>query len=514
MSNPIERIVIVGGGSAGWLTACVLASEYQFDHSIAITLVESPSIQHIGVGEGTWPSMKQTLARIGISENDFLNHCQASFKQGSQFINWGCGRTPDHYHHPFTPPATQSERNTAAFWQPYQQTHSFAEFFSIQPKVIEQGLAPKQISTPEYAFIANYGYHLDAGKFVQMLTEHGKRKLNIHHLLDDIVEIQSQPGSDEIAAVVGQRHGAISGDLFIDCTGFRSLLLGQHYGIDFIEQDSVLFNDRAIAAQVPYPLPDAPIASATLSTAQEAGWVWDIGLQNRRGVGYVYSSSHSNESQAEQVLSQYIKQSGVSEVPEFRSISIRPGYRERFWHKNCVAVGMAAGFIEPLEASALVMVEMAAQYLAEQLPQNQSAMPLVASHYNDCFTRRWQQIMEFLKLHYVLSNRTDTQYWRDNKSTDSIPDTLQEKLTLWQTSCPSHYDFGYIQELFPAASYQYIYYGMGGQTRFRPTASLQEQHQAMQQRLRDNEVKSRQWLSRLPSNRQLLNQIQAQGLAT
>ena len=180
------------------------------------------------------------------------------------------------------------------------------------------------------------------------------------------------------------------GDLFIDCTGFSSLLMERHFNIPFVGCRGVLFNDSALAAQVPYRSETDPVASHTISTAQESGWTWDIGLSSRRGVGYTWSSDHGNDSDAERVLAAYIaKTSGVTlDDLEPRKIAFTPGYREKFWHRNCVAVGMSAGFLEPLEASALVMIELAGRMIAEELPTLRSEMDVVADRFNESFSYR------------------------------------------------------------------------------------------------------------------------------
>ena len=189
------------------------------------------------------------------------------------------------------------------------------------------------------------------------------------------------------------------------------MLLGKHYGIPFVEKKQVLFNDTALAVQVPYADPRAPIASTTLATARNAGWIWDIGLPTRRGTGYVYASSFISEDEATAELAEYLAATGAGALIEelaVRKISINPGHRACFWHKNCVAIGMSAGFIEPLEASALVLVELGVRMLVEHMPENRQVMDRVCRKYNEQFLSRWGQVIGFLKLHYALSQRTAT----------------------------------------------------------------------------------------------------------
>ena len=208
------------------------------------------------------------------------------------------------------------------------------------------------------------------------------------------------------------------------------------------------------------------MASQTISTAQEAGWIWDIGLPTRRGVGYVYSSRHSSEEAARETLQRYIGPQH-QDLP-VRKIPIRSGHRETFWKNNCVAVGLAGGFLEPLESSAIVLVELSAKLIAEQMPANREVMDIVAKRFNDVTMYRWGRIIDFLKLHYVLTQRTDTAFWRDNVDPATVPDRLKELLELWKYHPPWFFDeFDRLEEVFPAASYQYVLYGMGFQSESR-----------------------------------------------
>ena len=514
MIKPLKNIVIVGGGSAGWLTAGIIAAEHSSCHesSIEITLVESADVAPIGVGEGTWPSMRSTLKKMGISETEFLLACDASFKQGSKFTNWATN-TNEHYFHPFTLPHGFNELNLAPFWQPFRDKISFADAVCEQSHIGLHGLAPKQISTAEYSFAANYGYHLDAGKFSQFLQKHCTEKLHVKHIIDHVIQVNASV-TDDIASITTKQHGEISGDLFIDCTGSASILLAKHYKIPFINKKDVLFNDSALAVHVPYEKENSPIASFTSSTAQTAGWIWDIALPSRRGVGYTYSSAHISDEKAEEALRTYITpamgEKSVQSVT-IRKIGISPGHREKFWHKNCVAIGMAAGFIEPLEASALVLIELSAKMISEQLPANRQVMDIVAKRYNAKFLHRWDNIVDFLKLHYVLSKRTDSDYWFDNRQENQIPETLREQLALWQYQAPYKFDAIHTEEMFPAASFQFVLYGMGFIT--EPTRQKRKNQSKQADMLfNENVLKTKQLLSVLPTNRELINKIKQYGL--
>ncbi len=512
----VQRVVIVGGGSAGWLVAGVIAAEHRSASpgGLSITLLEAPGIPPIGVGEGTWPSMRDTLRKIRLSETDLVRHCDAAFKQGSRFQAWTTGAPDDHYSHPFVLPQGYTEADLVAGWQARHAQRPFADVVSFQPHLCARGLAPKQLATPEYAAVANYGYHFDAGKFGVMLRKHCTEHLGVQHVLDEVVAVHSHANGD-IESLQTKHHGALAGDLFIDCTGLPSLLLGRHYGVPLVSQRHVLFNDRALALQVPYAQADSPVATQTIATAQRNGWVWDIGLPTRRGVGHVYSSAHTSDAAVEDALHQYIRATGgPAELPAARKLSFEPGYRAQFWHRNCVAIGLSAGFIEPLEASALALVELSAAMLSAQLPATRGDMDTVAAQFNDAFTYRWERVIDFLKLHYVLTQRTDSAYWRDHVRAESVPQRLRELLSLWRQRPPSRYDLPRIEEVFPSASYQYVLYGMG----FKPDGAggsrRAEDPARAENFFREAATLGARMAAALPSHRALITHIQGHGLST
>ena len=510
MSRPTRSVVIVGGGTAGWITAGRIAAKHRAHavDGLRVTLIESPTIGTVGVGEGTWPTMRSTLKKIGISESDFIRECDATFKQGAKFARWVNGREDDYYYHPLVLPQGFQSVSLPAYWQDRREHLSFSAAVCHQEHICEQGLAPKQITTPEYGAVANYAYHLNAGKFAEFLKRHCVEKLGVNLLLDDVIAVKAAENGD-IAAVATAKNGDIGGDLFIDCTGFSSLLLGKHLGVPFIDKSDVLFIDNALAVQVPYEHEDAPIACNTISTAAAAGWIWDIGLQHRRGVGYVYSSHHTSHEQAEETLRNYVGPAIDALTP--RKIPIRSGHRQLFWKNNCVAVGLSAGFLEPLEASAIVLVELSAEMIAEQLPPCREVMDVMARRFNETFQYRWDRIIDFLKLHYMLSQRTDSAFWEDNRRPEGIPESLRELIALWRYRPPGNHDFTSNNEVFPAASYQYILYGMGFKTDTRFLAhTLVEQDLAEEQFSRNTRA-IRQALATLPKHRDLLKKVHLYG---
>ena len=518
MEHRVQRVLVVGAGTAGWLTAATLAAEFASgEDGVSVTLVESPEVPAIGVGEGTWPSMRSTLLKIGLSESEFIRRCSASFKQGTRFTGWLHG-AHDTYYHPFSLPEAYSDINLAEYWLPHRDKVRFADAVTPQVPVCEARKAPKQIATPEYACNLNYGYHLDAGRFADLLKRHAVDQLGVTRVCDHVSSVRAHPNGD-IAAVKCRNSGELAADLFVDCSGFASLLLGSHYGIPFVESKRFLFNDTALAVQVPYADPRAPIASTTLATAARAGWIWDIGLPTRRGTGYVYASSFLSQDEAMAELSGYLVATGapapLDDLP-VRKIGINPGHRACFWHRNCVAVGNSAGFVEPLEASALVLVELGARMLAEHLPRNRHLMDRASQRYNERFLSRWRQVIAFLKLHYALSRRTDTPYWIENRSPNSIPGELAEALERWRHQVPWHRDESHVDEMFPSASYQYILYGMNFAT--EPRLPRRRAREREEQQARDLfagiSAKNATLLNNLPTNRELIDQVHRGGFGS
>jgi flavin-dependent dehydrogenase len=514
----IKKVIILGGGTAGWLTAARLAYDHCANQAggLEVILIESPEVKTIGVGEGSWPTLRITLRELGISETEFINQCDVSFKQGSKFVGWCNGEEDDFYYHPFTPPESLShgfandEIDIARAWLNYAGDKPFAFAVSAQPDFCEQGLAPKQIQTPDFAAFANYGYHLNADKFALFLQKYCTQKLGVKFIQDHVEHVNADE-DEYIESIVCKNSGIIKGDLFVDCSGATGVLINKHFKAPFVDKSSILFNDTALAVQLPYEDPQQNIASVTLSTAQRYGWIWDIGLPTRRGVGHVYASEYTNDDEIWATLKQYAgktcSEKTLSQLSP-RKIKFTPGYRSTPWVKNCVAVGMSAGFVEPLEASAIVMIEICSKVISNELPVDRTAMKIVSQRFNKRFVERWDSVINFLKLHYILSKRTDSNYWTDHKNNETIPVQLKELMLLWKQKVPSTADFHQVLELFGPPSYQYILYGMGFLPEQRATVCRWD-NEATSLKIfqRVNEV-YRNGLRGLTANRSLINEMQ------
>ncbi|WP_462174075.1 tryptophan halogenase family protein [Pseudoalteromonas xiamenensis] len=508
----MKKILIVGGGTAGWLTAAKLARTLSANspEGVQVTLVESSDIPTIGVGEGTWPTMRKTLASIGIDEATFLNRTDASFKQGTKFVNWHqppIDGVNQHYYHAFTSILDSAELNLTPYWYKYSEGQSYADTISVQPALSEAGLSPKLITNRPYEGLQNYAYHLDAGKLVELLKEHAQQQLGVKHLIANVVQVHSDETG--IASVDTDNAGRLIADLYIDCTGFEALLIGKSLGVKFCSIKDQLLVDQAIAIQVPYESAEQDIASATISTAQSAGWIWDIGLQSRRGTGHVFCSDYMSSDEAESILRTYIgDEKGKLNA---KHIKMNCGYREKFWHKNCVAVGLSAAFVEPLEASAIFLIEASGNMIAELFPRNDRQMNRSAEKYNQSFHFRWQRTIDFIKMHYVLSKRQEP-FWQANKLPKSIPQSLRLMLEDWHDRPVSKYDFEHVFEPFPQDSYQYVLNGMGFEVDALAYQFACHRDEVAKQCFAHVEQLKHKAQQQLQKNRQVLNAIRQYGI--
>jgi tryptophan halogenase len=510
--KPVKHVMVVGGGTAGWLTAAFLAQALGSKGSdgVAVTLVESTDIGIIGVGEGSFPSLRGTLSAIGIDEARFVRECNATFKQGVKFAHWV--RPPvesgaDHYFHPFNAP---SQRPGGPELLPYwlqgaaRPGTAFAASATMQKRVADASHGPKHSTDGDFLGPMNYAYHFDAGLLAKLLADQAKF-LGVKHLLATIDRVVlAEDGA--IDSLVTKERGTLQADLYIDCTGFRAALIGDALGSPWRSLEDVLFVDRALAMQVPYARHDTPIPSYTISTAHEAGWTWDIGLHERRGVGYVYSSRHSDEAEAERVLRHYI--GPASEQLEPRLLKLKVGYRDVQWVKNCVAVGLSSGFLEPLESSGIGLIETAAYLIAYMFPHDGNLAP-VATQFNALMKARYERITDFIKMHYCLTQRRDTPFWIDNADPKSIPASLQEKLAMWRCRPPHRLDFVADLEMYPYTSWQYVLYGMEYATNFHGSRIAYPRFDDARREFQTIEQLAQRALADLPPHRDLVEALHA-----
>ena len=462
--NSIRHILIVGGGVAGWLTAAFLARTLgTAADGVRVTLARTRDIGLAGVDEGTLPALRGMLAAIGLDEARFVQACDATFRQGTAFADWS--RAGERYVHPLEAPSQRPGMpELTPYWLLGQAStddtpRSLADAVSAQPRVAEAARAPKRATDGDWVGPLSYAYHVDPDRFAALLAEHAQ-SLGVECVEATVDDVQLR-ADGQVAAVVTREHGALTADLFVDCTGVRATLIGGALGVASKPVDDVLFVDRALTLQLPWPAADAALPSCTIATAQDAGWTWDVALHGHRSVGYAWSSRHASDAQAEQVLRRHVGPAAETMTPRY--VRLDTGYRQTPWAGNCVAVGASAGLLEPLESSGIGLVESALRLLVRLLPADGDMEP-AARQFNEQMQARFEGAVDFLKLHYALSHRDDSAFWRDNADPASWTPALRERLARWRRRPPCPLDFSADLALYPLASWQYVLYGMGYRT--------------------------------------------------
>lgn len=458
----VSKVVIVGGGTSGWMTAAYLASTIGRVQHLEIVLVESADIGVIGVGEATIPTLVSMLKDIDVSEEEFLVGVNGAFKQAIRFQNWRTDPdvSPSYFYHPFHK-GRKSDLHAALQYlslNPDYPGHAFAQFSSPQTMACDANLSPKGLAASAAGEGADfpYAYHMDAVLFGQFLRAkfEGRRVRRI----EGLVTGAQLRGDGAIDAIVLRGGEKIQGDLFIDCSGFRGLLINQHLNVPFESFSRWLPCDRAVAVSAPYAEGER-IRPYTLATAQKAGWIWDINLASRRGVGHVYSSSHQSEDEAGRTVLSYI--GGDDSRLELRHIKMRVGCNQKLWEKNCVAIGLSGGFIEPLESTGIYLTEMGVRHLIDNWPVGGDADVPRRHAYNKRMRHIYDEILRFVLMHYVTSERRDSVFWRDITSLPELPSGLAEMLQLCRYKYPTPYDVTPMEgSIFGHESYIAILAGM------------------------------------------------------
>ena len=469
----VRRIAIIGGGTAGWLAANHLAIELKAESEIEITVIESPEIGIIGVGEGTVPHIRKTLMKFGISEAELLASCDCTFKNGIKFVDWlsssryGAG---NYYYHPFSSPYP-SGYDVTPFYLKYSADMDFSDLTEVV-SLSEAMKCPKKISSLQYEGAVTYAYHFNAVKFGAMLARNAKNRLGVKHVIDTIISAKLN-GEGDVGSVVMKSGEELDFDFFVDCSGFNSLLIEKLLGVSFVDKSEQILTDRAIAVQI--TMDDSiEIPPYTLATAHNAGWIWDIPLTNRRGVGFVYASDYMNESEAINKLSDYLNKSPDDISP--RKIPMKIGYREKFWVRNCVALGLAQGFVEPLEATSILVTDFSAELFARNFSVNKSSMSIAANYCNRVVTYTWERVIDFVQMHYCISDRDDSAFWSANVKEAKKSDLLSERLAMWRCNYPKKSDFFSRFDLFDVDNYLYVLYGMKYPTQPKKMTAYEENY--------------------------------------
>lgn len=440
MKNEIKKVVIVGGGSAGWTIAGYLngaLNQKGQNPQIDITLVESPDVKTITVGEATIPSISHVLSVIGRDETEFMKATDGTFKQSIKYVNW-YKNDNSFYHHPFSRLVPGPIDRSGSDWLTSRRDIPFMETVSAQPVICEMNRAPKMFGEWTLGGRLRYAFHMDAAKFGDYVRDYSTKRgvENIKgHMTNALLDDEGY-----ITAIALKDGRKIEGDLFIDCTGFRALLIEQTLGIKFIDYSKWLLTDQALVANIPYETHfPGLIRPYTTATALSSGWVWDIPMQSRRSVGYVHSSAFISEEQAEKEVLAY--QGAKPGELETRLVRFKVGQRQKAWSKNCIAVGLSGGFIEPLESTGLYLCNLASAMLAEFFPKDKKDLAPMARRFNRIVSNRYYEILDFINMHYCLSKRDDTPFWREIQKPERITESLKAKLELWHKKSPSKADF-------------------------------------------------------------------------
>lgn len=497
----IKRIAIIGGGTAGWLAANHLGLELDSDPEIEITLIESKDVPTIGVGEGTVPYIMNGLKKFGISEADLLLTCDTTFKQGIKFVNWLDPKLHEdnYYYHSFDVPYP-SGIDVSGYWM----SHHKGPFddVGIQARVCELGLSPKLKSSGNYEGVLSYAYHFNALKFANLLAKNAKSRFNISHQYATITGV-TKDNFGNIIQLKTDEGNTLDFDFYVDCSGFSSILIDKELKVPFVSKSNEILTDTVLVQQMPLEK-NEEIKPYTTATAHKAGWIWDIPLTSRRGTGFVYASKYMNEKEAINLYAQYLGVDVDSLSP--RKIPMEIGYRKEFWHKNCVALGLAQGFIEPLEATSILVTDFSAELLASNFPRELSDITTFKAEYNKVLTYVWEGVIDFIKLHYCLSDRSDSQFWIDNRDEKIMSEQLIKRLDKFKLRPPRASDFFSSRfDMFDEKNYMYVLYGMKFNTRSRPLSEIEknqshklfESNNSFVKKAKEDLISHKSWLMEL-----------------
>jgi tryptophan halogenase len=437
MQNKINNVVIVGGGTAGWMTANLLAK--MLGKSINVTLLESNDIATVGVGEATIPPIRRFNRLIGVNEHAFMQACKATIKLGIQFENW---LKPKHsYMHAFGTSLIQKRNqvDNLIYWD-----------FSLnyQAAINNKFQKLKRLPNTNMPGIV-YAYHFDAGLYAKFLAEHGKQQ-GVNHLIGTVKQVNQNHETGFIESLLLDDDTQLSGDLFIDCTGMHALLIEKTLNTGYEDWSHWLPCDRAMAV----PSENAEIVVPyTRSIAHHVGWQWQIPLQHRMGNGLVYSSKHISDEEAKKTLLGNLPGKPLSDP---RIIKFRTGCRRKTWNKNVISIGLSSGFLEPLESTNIHLVQYTVGRLIGLFPHNGISKTIVDQFNRSCKTEI-ESIRDLIILHYKVNVRSDSAFWRQCQQMD-IPDTLTTKIELFKQTGKVHCR---LDDLFDERAWRQVMLGQG-----------------------------------------------------
>lgn len=488
----IESIVIVGGGTAGWMTACALANRFRH---CAITLVESSEIGTIGVGEATVPAIKNFLRDLKIDEVDFMRNTQATYKLGIYFEGWN--KSGERFFHPFAGYGARIARIPFQhFWTRLRQHNRAAELdtYCLASQMAAQGrfALPKPNPDVELAGF-NYAFHFDATLFAAYLGKLARR-MGVRHLQARVDRVQQYPGTGFIQQLHLDTGAILTADFYIDCSGFRGLLIEETLQSGYEDWSHWLPCDSAIAVPSDACADPAPF---THCRARQSGWQWTIPLQQRTGSGYVYASRYLDHQSAEEQLLQQI--SGACLQPP-RRIGFTTGMRKRAWINNVFSVGLASGFLEPLESTSIYMVQSSLETFISNFP-TRACDPFLAQQVNRQLCAKQERLRDFLILHYWANQRRGEVFWDDCRHMQ-IPTSLEERIESFRHSCRVPVDD---LDFFAANSWLAMFAGFGIEANYYHPAVDEFSLDDVAQELSTMEASIQSTVAGLPSHKEFLN---------
>jgi tryptophan halogenase len=451
IDNRLRRVVIVGGGTAGWMTAAALGRFLTKDGQTQVTLIESEAIGTVGVGESTIPQINIFNRMLGLDENDFVRKTKATYKLAIEFVDWkAIGHS---YHHPFGPYGLDMEAvSFHAYWLKLNALGEDDDLgaYSLNTVAARQDkfMRPNGQANSPLGSIA-YAFQFDAGLYAKYLRDYSEAR-GVARQEGKIASVQQNPLNGHVTSVTLESGQAIEGDLFIDCSGFRGLLIEQTLKAGYEDWSHWLLNDRAVAMPCALGGSSAPV---TRATARPAGWQWRIPLQHRVGNGYAFSSAHISEDEATDFL---LKNLDGEPLADPNLLRFTAGRRNKSWDKNVVAIGLSAGFMEPLESQSIHLIQVGIARLLAMFPDRDFRQPDI-DRYNRVMRFEYEKIRDFLILHYKATTRNDTAYW-DYLREMPVPDYLADKIAVFES-------YGRIfrenEELFNDTSWFAVMVGQG-----------------------------------------------------
>ena len=446
----IKNIVIVGGGTSGWIAAASLVKF--LGATVEITLVESEAIGTVGVGEATIPQIRKLNGSLGLDEAEFIRATKGSFKLGIEFNNWG--HLGESYLHTFGDPGIDlSGLKFHHYWlralQEGAGKTSLWDYSLHKRAAYDHKFAPLQRVGNTQMGGLSYAYHFDAGLYAQHLRKLAE-SLGVKRQEGKVIDVKLEGDSGLIQSVQLESGEHIVGDLFIDCSGFRGLLIGGALGVEYENWSEYLPCNRAVAIGSEA---EGPLLPYTKSTAREAGWQWRIPLQHRTGNGYVYCDEFMSEDEA---TSRLIENLDSQEIGMPKQLSFTTGRRKEFWSKNCVSLGLSSGFLEPLESTSIHFVQSHVSRLLEFFP-DKSFGPATRAEYNRIVGKEFELVRDFLVLHYKQTRRDDTEFWRYCANM-KVPESLTHKMELF---AETGHIYREIDDLFRESSWVQVMLGQG-----------------------------------------------------